>query len=114
MGDINALHEARTAARRYDHAIEEQARSVGLTLGQLDLLLSIKTHPGTPTIGDVAGLLSLRHHSAVELANRAQALGLIARRRDEQDRRIVRLSMTDSGEARLAELARSMPMAVAG
>jgi DNA-binding MarR family transcriptional regulator len=57
-----------------------------------------------PTIGDVADYLLLRHHSAVELINRAQAGGLIERQRDSSDGRMVRLRLTDKGDECLEKL----------
>jgi DNA-binding MarR family transcriptional regulator len=109
MQAIADLDYLRTRARISEYAVTQQAKDVGLTLAQLDLLLAIYMFGGgdaAPTIGDVAQLLLLRHNSTVELADRVQALGLIGRRRDEQDRRVVRLSLTDRGQACLADVAR--------
>jgi DNA-binding MarR family transcriptional regulator len=104
--DLQALLEFRTALRRFNHWSEQQAKAVGLTHAQHQLLLAVKGHPGdqAPTIGDVADYLLLRHHSAVELVNRAQAGGLIERQRDPNDGRIVRLKLTHKGESCLEQL----------
>jgi DNA-binding MarR family transcriptional regulator len=104
--DYTALLEFRTALRRFNHWSEQQAKSVGLTHAQHQLLLAIKGHrgPTPPTIGDVADYLLLRHHSAVELVNRAQAAGFVERHRDASDGRVVRLTLTPKGEACIAEL----------
>jgi DNA-binding MarR family transcriptional regulator len=107
--DFHALLEFRTALRRFNRWSEEQARAVGLTHAQHQLLLAVKGHQGPqpPTIGDVADYLLLRHHSAVELVNRVQAAGLLERNRDAMDARIVRLRLTEAGEScieRLTEL----------
>lgn len=98
--DYASLLEFRTALRRFNHWSEQQAKTVGLTHAQHQLLLAVKGHRGTqePTIGDVADYLLLRHHSAVELVNRVQALELIERHRDTADGRIVRLRLTPRGE----------------
>jgi DNA-binding MarR family transcriptional regulator len=104
--DYSALLTFRTALRRFNHWSEEQARAVGLTHAQHQLLLSIKGHLAgeAPTVGDVADYLLLRHHSAVELVNRAQAAGLVERQRDTSDARMVRLSLTAKGEACIEQL----------
>jgi DNA-binding MarR family transcriptional regulator len=47
----------------------------------------------------------LRHHSAVELVDRAAAAGLVARRPDADDHRVVRLTLTREGADRLEALA---------
>lgn len=104
--DYQALLEFRTALRRFNHWSEQKAKSVGLTHAQHQLLLAIRGHkgPAAPTIGDVADYLLLRHHSAVELVNRAQAAGFVERQRDSSDGRIVRLRLTTRGEECLEQL----------
>jgi len=104
--DYASLLEFRTALRRFNHWSEQQAKAVGLTHAQHQLLLAVKGHrgPKEPTIGDVADYLLLRHHSAVELVNRAQAGDLIERHRDISDGRIVRLRLTAKGEECLQKL----------
>jgi DNA-binding MarR family transcriptional regulator len=104
--DYPALLEFRTALRRFNHWSEQQAKAVGLTHAQHQLLLAVKGHGSgqAPTIGDVADYLMLRHHSAVELVNRAQAGGLLERQRDTSDGRIVRLRLTRKGEECLEQL----------
>ena len=104
--DYASLLEFRTALRRFNHWSEQQAKAVGLTHAQHQLLLAVKGHrgPQEPTIGDVADYLLLRHHSAVELVNRAQAGELIERQRDMSDGRIVRLRLTPKGEECLEKL----------
>jgi DNA-binding MarR family transcriptional regulator len=104
--DFQALLAFRTALRRFNHWSEEQAKAAGLTHMQHQLLLAVKGHLDErgPTIGDVADYLLLRHHSAVELINRAQAGGLVERHRDSDDARIVRLKLTQAGEERIARL----------
>src|SRR4051812_13634144 len=104
--DFTALLEFRTALRRFNRWSERQARAVGLTHAQHQLLLAVKGHPGreAPTIGDVADYLLLRHHSAVELVNRVQAADLLTRDRDGNDARVVRLRLTEKGESCLEQL----------
>jgi DNA-binding MarR family transcriptional regulator len=104
--DYQALLRFRTALRRFHSWSEQQAKVVGLTHAQHQLLLAVKGHPGpgAPTIGDVAGYLLLRHHSAVELVNRVQAAGLLDRDRDGADARVVRLRLTEKGEQCLEQL----------
>jgi len=105
--DYEALLAFRTALRRFHHWSEEQARAVGLTHAQHQLLLAVKGHPDErgPTIGDVASYLLLRHHSAVELINRAQAGGFVERERDTDDARVVRLHLTEQGSSCIEQLA---------
>jgi DNA-binding MarR family transcriptional regulator len=104
--DFAALLAFRTALRKFNRWSEGQARAVGLTHAQHQLLLAVKGHDDDrgPTIGEAASYLFLRHHSAVELINRAQAGGLVERSRDEADARVVRLKLTPLGEQRIMQL----------
>ncbi len=105
-GDFENLLAFRTSLRRFLHWSQTQARAVGLTPAQHQLLVAIKGHPGSqdPTISDLAEYLLLRHHSVVELVDRAAAAGVVTRRRDSADGRLTRVSLTPDGEARLARL----------
>jgi DNA-binding MarR family transcriptional regulator len=96
----------RVRLRRFLRWSQEQAAAVGLTPAQHQLLLVVRGHPDPrgPTIGEVASDLLIRHHSAVQLADRVEALGLIRRRRGDADRRVVRLQLTRAGERRMAAL----------
>lgn len=104
--DYENLLEFRTSLRKFLHWSEARARDAGLTPAQHQLLLAVKGHPGgdPPTVGDVADYLLLRHHSAVELIDRAEAAGLVQRARDDGDGRIIRIRLTAEGEARLRQL----------
>ena len=85
---------------------EQAARAAGLTPAQHQLLLAVKGARSArpPTIGEVADSLKLRHHSAVELVERAVAARLVVREADADDARCRRLIMTAEGEDKLAGL----------
>ncbi len=103
--DFQNLLEFRTGLRRFLHWSQTQAKSAGLTPAQHQLLVAIKGHPGgQPAISDLAASLMLRHHSTVELVDRAQAAGLVERADDPGDGRVTRVLLTADGEARLAKL----------
>jgi DNA-binding MarR family transcriptional regulator len=97
----------RTGLRRFLRWSAEQAAAAGLTPAQHQLLLAIRGHPDAagPTISDVASSLLRRHHSTVELVDRAQAAGLVQRHPDANDSRVVRLGLTPPGTKRLETLA---------
>ena len=96
----------RILLRRFDQWSTRKALDSGLTHAQHQLLLAIRGHadPRGPTIGELAEYLLVRHHTAVELANRTQELGLISRSRDRDDRRVVRLTLTPKGRRRIRAL----------
>jgi DNA-binding MarR family transcriptional regulator len=106
--DYRRLLQFRTGLRRFLHWSAQQAESEGLTPAQHQLLLAIRGHDDSrgPTIGDVAAYLFLRHHSAVGLVDRAESAGFVERNEDQDDRRVVRLRLTEKGLGILAALAR--------
>ncbi len=106
LTDYESLARFRHGLRSFLHFSEEAARAEGVTPAQHQLLLAIKgMRPGeAPTIGEIADWLVLRHHSAVELVDRAAAAGLVIRVADPDDARCQRLHLTVVGEERLARL----------
>jgi DNA-binding MarR family transcriptional regulator len=102
---VRLLH-LRDGLRRFQRWSEQLAIEAGVTPAHHQLLLVVKAHGGSegPTIGDVADHLLLKHHSAVELVDRAVTAGLVRRRPDPVDLRTVRLTLTALGSRRLAEL----------
>jgi DNA-binding MarR family transcriptional regulator len=104
--DFEALAQFRFGIRRYLRFSEETVRQDGLTPQQYQLLLALKGFPGRDwaTVRELADRLQLRHHSVVELVNRAQGQGLIERATDPGDGRVVRVLLTRSGERVLGRL----------
>ena len=104
--DYQNLLAFRTSLRRFQHWSETKAKEAGLTPAQHQLLLAVRGHPGErgPSVGDLADYLLLRHHSAGELIDRAEAAGLVHRRADPDDARLARVELTPGGAARLERL----------
>jgi DNA-binding MarR family transcriptional regulator len=107
--DFEHLLELRTGLRRFLRWSEEQARAAGLTGAKHQLLLAVRGHPDPtgPTIGELADYLVLRHHSAVELVDRAAKDGLVKRNPDPGNRSAVRVRLTPAGAAKLDALAQA-------
>lgn len=107
--DFGHLLAFRVSLRRFQHWSEGQARAAGLTPAQHQLLVAIKGHPGAlpPAVGDLADYLLLRHHSTVELLDRAETAGLVRRLPDAEDARVVRVLLTARGDRLVTELTRS-------
>jgi DNA-binding MarR family transcriptional regulator len=103
--DYRALARFRFALRVFLRFSEDASRDAGVTPNQHQLLLAVRGFPdGAPTITDVAEWLQLRHHSAVELVDRAVEADLIVRETDATDRRRQRLALTPHGDTVLAQL----------
>jgi DNA-binding MarR family transcriptional regulator len=104
--DFEALARFRFGIRRYLRFSEETVRSHGVTPQQYQLMLALKGFPGRDwaVVRELADRLQLRHHSVVELINRAQTQGLVGRISDPDDARAVRVVLTDQGEQLLGRL----------
>ncbi|WP_034091631.1 MarR family winged helix-turn-helix transcriptional regulator [Streptacidiphilus albus] len=73
-------------------------RRHGLHLGQNYLLAALwEQDGGTP--GELATALNVTTPTVVKMADRMTAAGLLTRRRDDRDNRLVRLWLTDAGRA---------------
>jgi DNA-binding MarR family transcriptional regulator len=81
--DYRALADFRYHIQGYLDFSDQAAKAAGLEPKQYQLLLAIKGLPEdvNPTVGVVAERLHIRHHSAVELVNRAEANNLVERKR---------------------------------
>jgi DNA-binding MarR family transcriptional regulator len=104
--DYARLLRFRTGLRRFERWSAQQAEGEGLTSAQHQLLLAVKGHVDRrgPTVSEVSEYLLLRHHSVVELIDRAATAGLVVRSADAHDRRVVRVRLTAKGNAVLRRL----------
>lgn len=104
--DFEALARFRFGIRRYLRFSEETVREHGITPQHYQLLLALKGFPGRDwaTVRELADRIQLRHHSVVELINRAQGQGLVQRSAHPDDARAVRVLLTPEGEHVLARL----------
>lgn len=92
------------AMRRILKATEANVKTLaarsGLTASQLLALQSLSSS-GEMLVGDLARLLELRHATISILLDKLQDLGLIERRKHENDRRKVWVRITPAGVDRL-------------
>jgi MarR family transcriptional regulator, organic hydroperoxide resistance regulator len=70
----------------------------GLHLGQNHLLAVLWDQDGR-TPGEIAAAVNVTTPAVVKMATRMEEAGLITRRRDDRDNRLVRLWLTDPGRA---------------
>ncbi|GAB3626094.1 MarR family transcriptional regulator [Pandoraea terrae] len=105
--DFESLSEFRYRLRRFLHFSESAAREGGITPQQYLLLLHVKGFPGRhwASIVELAERLQTQHHSVVALVSRCEKAGLIARRPNADDRRLVEIHLLPAGEACLSRLA---------
>jgi DNA-binding MarR family transcriptional regulator len=97
--DYTALAEFRFELRRFLEFSERAARQAGLEPHQHQALLVLRAIEDStaPEIGALSSRLLIRHHSAVELADRLESRGLVRRSSCHADRRKVLLRLTSRG-----------------
>jgi DNA-binding MarR family transcriptional regulator len=77
---------------------EQGMRRHGLHLGQNLLLAALWERDGS-TPGEVAAAVNVTTPTIVKMATRMTTAGLLTRRRDDRDNRLVRLWLTNAGRA---------------
>lgn len=110
--EFESLAKFRYELRRYLRYSEEITRKKGITPLQYQLLLQLKGYPDREyaTVSELAERLQAKHHGVVSLVTRCEQAGLVARRIDKDDLRVVNVHLTPKGQQcleRLAELHRS-------
>lgn len=96
MPEFLDLHSKTNKALR---AVTDAAlRRHGLHLGQ-DHLLAVLWERDGSTPGQVAAAVNVTTAAVTKVATRMAEAGLLVRRRDDRDNRLVRLWLTDSGRA---------------
>jgi DNA-binding MarR family transcriptional regulator len=104
---IRTLADFRYEMRRFYQFSEKAARSAGVHPRQYQLLLQVAAAPERTnvTIAHLAERLGLKHNSTVELVDRSEKEGLVARSEDSADRRRTILRVTRKGHQLLSRLA---------
>jgi DNA-binding MarR family transcriptional regulator len=104
-GDYRALASVRAELRSFAHFTEKVTKGAGLTPQQHQILLALRASDGLElTIGQLAETMFLKPHSVSGMADRLASLGLVKRIRSEEDRRSIRLRLTDKAKEVLASL----------
>lgn len=105
---VRDLAQFRYRLRLFLRFSEQAARSAGVTPQQHQLMLGVAgfTGHGWATISELAECLQERHNAVVALVTRAVAAGLVHKRKDGADRRVVRVELTAHGRQILAGLTR--------
>ena len=88
-----ALYSATNAVVRAYRPLLENA---GLTYSQY-LIMLVLWHEGTQSVGELARRLKLSPAAVSPTLDRMDASGLLTRRRDDVDRRLVHVELTDHG-----------------
>lgn len=105
--DYRALAEFRYRLRIFLAFSEANAGKAHLTSQQYQALLTIRGfgRQETVSVGELARLLLIKHHTAGELVARMRKLGLVTTNMDMNDNRRVLVTLTKKGIRRLEKVA---------
>ena len=94
----DALIALRQIQRRTEQASKRLASMVGLTPSQL-LVMQILSERGEISAGEISKMTQLKHATITSLVDKLVSRSLLARRRCDQDKRRVWLSILPEGKA---------------
>jgi len=99
--------EFRYRLRRFLRFGEEAARAAGITAVQYHLMLHTQAFPGREwaSVGELAERLQTQQHGVVALVTRCEEAGLVRRRVNQEDRRLVEVHLTAKGRRYVERLA---------
>lgn len=105
--DYEALSQFRYQLRRFLRFSEKATRAKGITPLQYQLLVHVRGFIGRDwaTVGEIAERLQAHPHGVLALIARCESKGLILRRRNASDRRVVEIHLRPKGERCLRRLA---------
>lgn len=95
----DALIALRQIQRRTEQASKRLAAMAGLTPSQLLVLQILSERGGEVSVGEVSKMTQLKHATITSLVDKLVARGLLSRRRCEDDRRRVWLTLMPEGQA---------------
>ena len=87
----------RTFGKYYDRQFLPLLEQTGLSMRELHILLFLANHPGQDTARDVTELRGLAKSQVSQGVEVLTGRGLLARRADGEDRRVIHLDITDLG-----------------
>ena len=104
---LEAVSRFRWGLRRFLRFSEEAARRAGITALQYQLLLHTQGFEGRDwaSIGELAERLQGHAHGVVALVTRCEESGLVVRRQNEADKRLVEVHLTAKGRRCLQAIA---------
>lgn len=81
----------------YDRQFLPMAEGAGLSMREVHVLLFLANHPGQDTARDVTELRGIAKSQVSQAVEVLTGRGLLARRADGEDRRVIHLEITERG-----------------
>jgi DNA-binding MarR family transcriptional regulator len=87
-----------SVSRTFKSAAADAMRRIGVHVGQ-NFLLDELWREDRLTTGELARRIGVEQPTITRMSQRMEAAGLITRARDEHDRRVIRIALTEQGQA---------------
>lgn len=87
----------RKFGKYYDRQFLPMAENAGLSMREIHVLLFLANHPGQDTARDVTELRGIAKSQVSQAVEVLTGRGLLARRADGEDRRVIHLEITEQG-----------------
>lgn len=87
----------RKFGKYYDRQFLPMAENAGLSMREIHVLLFLANHPGQDTARDVTELRGIAKSQVSQAVEVLTGRGLLARRADGEDRRVIHLEITERG-----------------
>jgi DNA-binding MarR family transcriptional regulator len=103
---MEGVSRFRYALRRFLRFSEDASREAGITVLQYQLLLHTQGFPGREwaSVGEIAERLQAHAHGVVALVSRCEEAGLVRRKPNDEDGRLVEVHLTAKGRRCLESL----------
>lgn len=95
--DREMLERFLAVAGTVEQRIEQALGAVGLSLARLGALTHLAEGGGALTLGELAERVHCARSNVTQLVDRLEAEGLVERRNDAADRRVIRAALTPQG-----------------
>ncbi len=107
VGDMRAALDLGSSVVGFLESLARPLAEAGLSPARWRLLVALmfQADPGGASIGELAGHLRVREPTITATVDRAERDGLVERRRDLNDQRVVRVVPTAAGRQKLTEVA---------
>ena len=101
---LDFLTNAYTSKKLYEKHCYEADKKHGLTINEGEVLLTIHIRGGESTARDIVEQNWISKSQISKSVERLTAMGFITQKTDENDRRLIRLRLTDKADEPLADL----------
>ena len=96
-------YELKVTMKKIEKHLSQRLDAYGINFAQSLILLCLLSEDGS-TLSEIGGKTKIENSSLTSMADKLEGKGLVARRADAQDRRIIRVFLTEKGQETATEV----------